>query len=88
MCTRTGRRSTNALARNAPVKPTIPISRPNATTWAVMTPAYPNTDSRTTPTTIEITASVAITAAPCNPADIRMDSRITPAPTVPPITAP
>ena len=42
----------------------------------------------TTPMTIEITASVAITAAPCKPAAISIDSRMTPAPTVPPTAAP
>jgi len=38
--------------------------------------------------TIEITASVAMTAAPSSPAAINSDSRITPAPEVPPTTTP
>jgi len=36
----------------------------------------------------EITASVAITAAPSSPAAINNDSRITPDPDVPPTTMP
>ena len=36
----------------------------------------------------EITASVAITAAPSRPAAINSDSRITPEPEVPPTTTP
>ncbi len=39
VCTRTGSRSTNALARKAPAKPTPPISKPKATTCGVTTPA-------------------------------------------------
>ncbi len=37
---------------------------------------------------IESTASVAITAWPARPADINSESRMTPAPTVPPTAAP
>ena len=37
---------------------------------------------------IDSIASVAITAAPCRPAAINSDSRITPAPTVPPTAVP
>ena len=54
----------------------------------VTTPAMPNTEIFTTPMTIEITASVAITAAPSRPAAINSDSRITPEPEVPPTTTP
>ena len=41
-----------------------------------------------TPVTTEITASVAITAAPSSPDAINSDSRITPEPDVPPTTTP
>jgi hypothetical protein len=37
---------------------------------------------------IEITASVAITADPCNPTPISIESSMTPAPDVPPATRP
>ena len=40
------------------------------------------------PMTIEIAASVAITAAPCRPAAISSESRMMPAPLVPPTTKP
>ena len=66
----------------------MPISSANAMTRASITPEKPNTAMRTVVTTIEITASVATTAAPCKPAAISSDSRITPAPTVPPTAPP
>ncbi len=57
-------------------------------TVGVITPASPNTDSLTTPMTIETVASVAITAAPSSPVAISSDSRMTPAPVVPPTRSP
>ena len=88
MCTLSGMRVTSARARNAPGSATAPINSANAITRASITPEKPNTAIRTPVTTIEMTASVAITAAPCKPAAIRSDNRITPAPTVPPTAAP
>jgi hypothetical protein len=76
------------LARNAPGNATTPISSAKAIVCGVIAPAKPNTEIRTIPTTIEITASVAITAEPASPAAISTDSRMTPAPTVPPTAAP
>ena len=52
------------------------------------TPANPNTEILMMLVTTEITASVAITAAPSRPAAIKSDSRITPEPDVPPTTTP
>ena len=86
MCT--GIRSTKALARNAPGTPMPPIRSAKASTCAVTTPARPNTEILITLVTTEITASVAITAAPSRPAAINSDSRITPEPDVPPTTTP
>ena len=65
-----------------------PISSAKAITFGVIAPAKPNTISREMPIAIDSTASVAITAAPCRPAAISSDSRITPAPTVPPTAVP
>ena len=57
-------------------------------TWAVTTPASPNTEILMMLVATEITASVAITAAPSRPDAISSDSRITPEPEVPPTTTP
>ena len=65
-----------------------PIRMANASTCAVMTPATPNTEILMMEVATEITASVAITAAPSRPAAINSDSRITPEPEVPPTTTP
>ena len=81
-------RSTKALARNAPGSATTPISNAKASTCAVTTPASPNTEILMMLVASEITASVAITAAPSRPAAISSDSRITPEPEVPPTTTP
>ena len=59
-----------------------------ASTCAVTAPASPNTEILITLVTSEITASVAMTAAPSSPAAIKSESRITPAPEVPPTTTP
>ena len=80
VCTCTGSRSTIALARNAPGNATQPISSATATTLASTAPNTPNTPILTMPIAIEIAASVAITAAPCRPAAISIDSRMIPAP--------
>ena len=66
----------------------MPISSAKATTCAVSTPASPNTEVFTTPITIDTAASVAMTPAPCTPAAISSESRITPDPAVPPTTTP
>ena len=65
-----------------------PIKRPTASTTGVSTPARPNTDSLTTPMTMDTVASVAITAAPSRPVAISSDNRMTPAPVVPPTRTP
>ena len=65
-----------------------PIRRAKASTCAVTTPAIPNTDILMRPVATEITASVAITAAPSSPDAINSDSRITPEPDVPPTSTP
>ena len=65
-----------------------PISNAKASTCAVTTPLNPNTEILMMLTATEIAASVAITVAPSRPAAISSDSRITPAPTVPPTTTP
>ena len=71
-----------------PGSDTAPINSANAITWALTTPASPNTEILMTPVASEITASVAITAAPSRPTAINSDSRITPEPEVPPTTTP
>ena len=84
----TGMRSTKALARNAPGTEIAPIRTAKASTCAVTTPERPNTEILMMRGHTEITASVAITAAPSRPTAISSDSRITPEPEVPPTTTP
>jgi len=57
-------------------------------TTGFSTPANPNTEILMMLVVTEITASVAITAAPSRPTAINSESRITPEPEVPPTTAP
>jgi hypothetical protein len=59
-----------------------------ATTVAFTTPASPKVVTFASPMPIEITASVATTAAPSSPAAIKSESRRMPAPTVPPASGP
>jgi hypothetical protein len=59
-----------------------------AITLAVTTPANPKVANLAMPIPMEITASVATTAAPSRPDAIRSDSRMMPAPTVPPASGP
>ena len=88
VCTCSGSRSTIALARNAPGNATTPISSATATTLASTAPNRPNTPILTMPMITEIAASVAITAAPSRPTAISIESRMMPAPLVPPTTTP
>ena len=88
MCTCTGRRAVSALATKAPGNATQPISSAIAITFASMAPASPKVANLVSPMPMETTASVATTAAPSSPAAIRSDSRMMPAPTVPPASGP
>ena len=84
----TGIRSTKRLAKKAPGSAAAPIKSAKAISWALTTPAYPNTEILITLVTTETTASVAMTAAPSRPEAISSDNRITPEPEVPPTTTP
>src|SRR5262249_22070717 len=88
VCTCNGRRSISALARKAPGSATPPMSSAIAITFALTTPASPKVANLTSPTPMEMTASVATTAAPSRPAAISSESRMMPAPTVPPASGP
>ena len=65
-----------------------PISSATAISRGPTAPAKPNTATLVMPMPMEMTASVAITAAPCRPAAISIESSMTPAPVVPPATTP
>src|SRR5262249_50219900 len=88
VCTCNGNRSISALARKAPGSATPPMSSAIAITFALTTPASPKVANLTSPTPMEMTASVATTAAPSRAAAISSESRMMPARTVPPASGP
>ena len=77
-----------SFARNVHGNATALINSAITITVGVSTPAAPNTEILTMPMPIDTAASVAMTAAPSRPVAIKSDSRITPAPVVPPTTMP
>ena len=64
------------------------MSSATAITLAFTAPASPKVANLVSPMPMEMTASVATTAAPSSPADISSESRMMPAPTVPPASGP